>query len=197
MYHSLISRRSNIGVAKSRFDRCSPRAWWMIQSPCTLRRACTPASCGYTCFLSRRVAGDHPGKQHQVVAPCPSCSGPIRSRTRLDRCLQCLPSPAPRRSLGPPLRNVRGARGVLDHTDVVPPGAHAGATHDRSRTPRLPGCRPGRRRGGSRNRAPSPAPDGILQRVTRRLVRYARCHSFRLLSLRIFHSRLFLLPPIH
>lgn len=59
----------------------------------------------------------------------------------------------------------RGARGVLAHMVDVPLGAHAGGAHGRPRTPRLPECRPERRRGVSRSRPPSPAPWGTLQLV--------------------------------
>ena len=44
--YSLISRRSEFGVAESRFGRCFPTAWLSTPSTWTLMRACAPASCG-------------------------------------------------------------------------------------------------------------------------------------------------------
>ena len=48
MYHSLIARRSEFGVADSRFGRCSPMAWLIMPSTWTLMRACAPATVSYT-----------------------------------------------------------------------------------------------------------------------------------------------------
>ena len=50
MYHSSIVRRSEFGVADSRFGRCSPMAWLSMPRTWTLMRACAPVNCGCTFF---------------------------------------------------------------------------------------------------------------------------------------------------
>ena len=51
MYHSVIARGSEFGVADSRFGRrCSTMAWLGMPSTWTLMRACAPANCGCTFF---------------------------------------------------------------------------------------------------------------------------------------------------
>ena len=50
MYHNLLARRSEFGVAESRFGRCSPMEWLSMPSTWTLIRACAPSNRGYTFF---------------------------------------------------------------------------------------------------------------------------------------------------
>ena len=48
MYHNLFARRSEFGVADSRFGRCFPMASLHMPSTWTLMRACAPANRGCT-----------------------------------------------------------------------------------------------------------------------------------------------------
>ena len=50
MYHIVITRRIEIGVADTRFGRCSPMGWFSIPSKWTLVPACAFANCGCTFF---------------------------------------------------------------------------------------------------------------------------------------------------
>ena len=57
-YHNFTARRSEFGVAKSRFGRCSPIAWLSMSRMRVLRRAYAPASCGCTFFpVTKRCPG--------------------------------------------------------------------------------------------------------------------------------------------
>ena len=116
MYHSLIARRSEFGVADSRFGLCFPMAWLSMPSTWTLMHARAPANCGCTCFAVAKRYCRSSRKRHQVGALHPGCSGPIhtkapgcvgpvacglpshargpiaQTRFRLDCCLQCVAS---------------------------------------------------------------------------------------------------------
>ena len=71
--------------------------------------------------------------------------------------------PVPRLFRGPQPRDEGETR---DSWKTSPPGSLAGASHGKPRAPRLPGCRPGRRRDASRPWVPLPVLSGILQLVT-------------------------------
>ena len=80
MYHSLIARRSEFGVADSRFGLCFPMAWLSMPSTWTLMHARAPANCGCTCFAVAKRYCRSSRKRHQVGALHPGCSGPIHTK---------------------------------------------------------------------------------------------------------------------
>ena len=54
MHHGLIARRNDLGIAKSPFDRYSPRTWLAMPSTSTFRCACAPVNCDCPFFYVTR-----------------------------------------------------------------------------------------------------------------------------------------------
>ena len=65
--HSLIARRTEFGVAKSRFGRCSPKARLKMPNTSKLTHTCAPASSPVLSSWLRSVAADFPEKRDRVV----------------------------------------------------------------------------------------------------------------------------------
>ena len=79
MYHNLFARRSEFGVADSRFGRCFPMASLHMPSTWTLMRACAPANSAAFFSRLRSVAVGDPRKRHQVVTTRLFWSHPYQS----------------------------------------------------------------------------------------------------------------------
>ena len=80
-YHSLMVRTSAIGIAESRFGRCSPMTWLRMQKHEKrpgARVRLLPAARSFS-RLRDAAPGDS-RKRHGVVTLHPDCSGPIRTK---------------------------------------------------------------------------------------------------------------------
>lgn len=74
MKHSLISRRSEFGIAKPRFARCSLKAWLIISTHVNTKAracACQPLPRFFPC--SATLLQIILVKRHQMVALHPGC----------------------------------------------------------------------------------------------------------------------------
>ena len=81
-YHSLVTLRCEFGVAKSRYDLYSPKAWSRMPCPSTTRRACAPAKYGCN-FLPGCETLPQVLQRNGIewwLYSYPGCSSPIRTK---------------------------------------------------------------------------------------------------------------------